>query len=96
MKDAEKTVKLLDRKMDKQHSALNDWALKVYELEEIPRQIGRLKAYADSMNNRLDELADRVSELEDTIHSIKKTLKQFISLPDEQSQADFDREIDRA
>lgn len=46
--------------------------------------------------DRLNDLEVQVTKLKISMQNLKQVLKKFTKLPDEQSQADFDNEVDSA
>lgn len=60
------------------------------------QDMNRAKTKIDELEKKADDLDICIDETAATIASLKETLKKFIKLPDEQSQADFDNEVDKA
>ena len=61
-------------------------------VQELNKQMKRIS----ELENKCNELDQCIDEAAATISSLKETLKKFIKLPDEQSQADFNNEVDSA
>ena len=61
-------------------------------IQELNKQMKRIS----EMESKLDELDQCIDDAATTVNNLKATIKKFVKLPDEQSQADFDNEVDSA
>lgn len=73
---------------------------------EMEKDMRHTRFWIQDMNTakkKIDELEGRINDLDTciddaakTVIDLKDTMKKFIKMPDEQSQANFDNEVDSA